>query len=56
MTPGDFVVAHQGGWDEVLLFAIPVAVALIAVRFVERRARRKEDPADLDSEIGDGPG
>ncbi len=34
------VLGHQGGWDELLLFAIPVAIALGAVKFVEVRARR----------------
>ena len=39
----EVVVAHQGGWDEVLLFAIPVVVALAAVKAVEVRARRSDD-------------
>lgn len=34
-------VAHQGGWDEILLFVAPVVLAVIAVRWLERRARRK---------------
>lgn len=42
------VIAHQGGWDEVLLFAIPVVVALVAVRLVERRAARRDDRANTD--------
>jgi cytochrome c-type biogenesis protein CcmH/NrfF len=50
------IVAHQGGWDEVLLFAVPVAVALIAVRIVERRARRTQDQAEADSDASDGAG
>lgn len=34
------VIAHQGGWDEIVLFVIPVLVALGAVRFVDWRQRR----------------
>jgi hypothetical protein len=38
------VVAHQGGWDEVLIFGIPVVLAIGAVRWAEKRARaRRED-------------
>jgi hypothetical protein len=39
----DALLAHQGSWDEILLFGVPVVVALAAVRFVERRHRK--DPA-----------
>ena len=41
------VLAHQGGWDEVIYFAVPVVLAILAVRWAERRARRR---ADDDSE------
>ncbi|HEX9854138.1 MAG TPA: hypothetical protein VGC47_02385 [Acidimicrobiia bacterium] len=39
-----FVVAHQGGWDEVLYIVVPVLAALLAVRWAERR--RRETPPD----------
>jgi hypothetical protein len=41
------VVAHQGGWDELLLFGVPVVVAIVAVRWAEQRAkaRRKAEAA-----------
>lgn len=40
------VLGHQGGWDEILYFAIP-AIALIAwVRWAERRARSRAQEAD----------
>ena len=42
------IVAHQGGWDEAALFVIPVVVALVAVKLVERRQRRKPSPGDRD--------
>ena len=37
------LVAHQGGWDEVLLFATPIAGAILLIRWLEARARRKTD-------------
>lgn len=43
MLPVQTVIAHQGGWDEIALFGIPVVVALLAVRLVERRAKRHSD-------------
>lgn len=42
MFGGIFVVAHQGGWDELLLFVGPVAVAYLLIRVVERRSRRSQ--------------
>jgi len=35
------VLAHQGGWDEFLYFAIPVVLAVLALRWVEKRAIRR---------------
>jgi len=33
------LLAHQGGWDEVLMFVIPVALAVLLVRRLERRGK-----------------
>ncbi len=38
-----FVVAHQGGWDEFLIFAVPVAIGLWALRFVEKKSRQRAE-------------
>lgn len=46
------LVAHQGGWDEIAMFMIPVLAALWAVRAAEKRARRREK----DKSDGDEPG
>lgn len=35
------VLAHQGGWDELVYFAVPVVLAILAVRWAERRASRR---------------
>lgn len=36
------VVAHQGGWDELLLVAGPIAVFVVLLAVANRRARRME--------------
>lgn len=37
-----WVVAHQGGWDELLILLAPVAI-FAGLRLLERRRRRNED-------------
>ena len=36
-------LAHAGGWDEALYFGIPVVLAILGVRWAEKRARRKRE-------------
>lgn len=33
--------AHYGGIDEIAVFVVPVILALVALRWAERRARTK---------------
>lgn len=40
-----FVLAHQGGWDEFLMFAVPVALGWWAIKAAERRSRRRAEEA-----------
>ena len=50
------MVAHQGGWDEVLLVAVPILVLAALLWLANRRAealRRQADPAD--ESAADGP-
>ncbi len=47
------LVAHQGGWDEALLVAAPVALFVMLLRIANRRAARLEE---LDKTRRDGPG
>lgn len=37
------ILAHQYGWDEIILFAVPIVLALIGVRWAEKRAKQKND-------------
>ena len=38
--------AHAGGWDELAMFGIPIVTALVALRFVEKRAKAKAAERD----------
>ncbi len=42
------LLAHQGGWDEVALFGLPIVAALLLVRWAERRSRHRSDDAPDD--------
>jgi hypothetical protein len=43
LTP---IVAHQYGWDEVLLFVVPIVIAVIVVRRLDKRPRSDDDAAE----------
>ncbi len=45
-----FVLAHQGGWDEIGIFVIVAIAAIAALRWAERRvgSRNVEDEPDKD--------
>jgi len=36
-----WTLAHQGGWDELLMFGIPIVIAVVGVRWAEKRAKAK---------------
>jgi len=38
------VLAHQGGWDEILLVAAPIVVFVVLLRVANSRAQRIEAP------------
>lgn len=48
------LIAHQGGWDEVLLFVGPVALAFLIVNLLDRRGRRRRESHE-DSEQNSVP-
>jgi hypothetical protein len=41
-----WLLAHAGGWDELLMFGIPIVLAVVAVRMVEARAKAKRTAAE----------
>lgn len=44
-------IAHQGGWDEILMFLIPIALAVFLVRRLERRAPTHDDKSDQEDSV-----
>jgi hypothetical protein len=44
------VLAHQGGWDELLWFAAPIVGVILWVRWAERKARHRVTPPLADDE------
>jgi hypothetical protein len=42
--------AHQFGWDEILMFAVPIVLALIGVRYAESRAAGRQSAQHADEE------
>ena len=46
-----WLLAHQGGWDEILMFLVPIALAFFVIRGLERRGRAAaEDQSQEESE------
>jgi hypothetical protein len=53
------VLAHQGGWDEILMVLVPIAIFALLLVVANRRANALADqppdgPADADAARGDG--
>lgn len=44
------VLAHQGGWDEALVVAVPIAAFALILWLANRRAARLQDVTD---DVGD---
>ena len=40
LTP---IIAHQYGWDEVLLFVVPIVITVIVVRRLDKRPAPDDD-------------
>jgi hypothetical protein len=50
------VLAHQGGWDEMLMVAGPILVFWLILRLARRRAERMTAPGDPGTPEGpEGP-
>jgi cbb3-type cytochrome oxidase subunit 3 len=44
------VLLHQGGWDEILMFALPALATIWLLRRAERRARADAARREQDQE------
>lgn len=42
------IYAHQGGWDEILLVAGPIAMIVLLLRMAERRATKQRAAAEAE--------
>ena len=49
------VLAHQGGWDELLLVAAPIVVFVVLLRVANSRAAHLGDGPDSVDDRGDPP-
>ena len=45
-----WLLGHQGGWDEILMFGIPIVLAVLLVRRLEKRRPELADDAQTESE------
>lgn len=45
-----WTLAHQGGWDEFLLFAGPIALAVLIMVVLERRRPKRTEESQEESE------
>lgn len=50
------LLAHQGGWDELALFVVPAIMAFLAIRWAERRAKRRAGEGSNDTAAHTLPG
>jgi hypothetical protein len=50
-----WILAHEGGWDELLMFGVPIVLAVVAVRWAERRAKRRAPEANGDAAADNAP-
>ena len=44
----NWVIAHQGGWDEALYVAVPALILFYALRKAEKRARANAEAREAE--------
>lgn len=49
------LLAHQGGWDEMLLVAMPIVIFVALLKVANERARRLEREASPEAGSADAP-
>jgi len=47
---GGVILAHEGGWDEALFVAVPVALFFLLLVLANRRANQLRDEAEATGE------
>ena len=53
MTTSTWLVAHQGGWDELLFVLVPIALFGGLLAIANRRAARLEEEREADPADGE---
>ena len=48
------LLAHQGGWDELLLVAVPIVIVIALLALVKRRVEEAARRADADADAPNG--
>lgn len=54
-TGSDWVLAHQGGWDEVMFVAVPIIVILGLLRFAKYRIDKEKAELAAGERAADEP-
>ena len=54
LSAAHWLLAHQGGWDELLMFGLPIVLAVVAVRWAEKRGKANRAAAAAADEAPDG--
>ena len=49
------LLAHQGGWDELLMVLVPMSVVVLLLRVASRRARAAGGAAEHTDQPADEP-
>ena len=50
MPPPILLLLHEGGWDEVAMVAVGLAVAYLVIMWTGRRSRDEEEDDDIDED------
>jgi hypothetical protein len=48
------ILAHQGGWDEMLMVLVPIAAIVLLLRMVRNRVATRQNPDPVVSDDADG--
>jgi hypothetical protein len=49
------MLAHQGGWDELIFVAIPIALFVVVLFVASRRASARADADDIGADTTELP-
>jgi hypothetical protein len=53
MTAAGTILAHQGGWDEILMVLGPLAILFVVLLLANKRARRLAEARDVQDQAAE---